>query len=176
MDNRNGYVDYNVLLNDDEFWNGGEMRRSPNSPPMQPPPTTNLMFQPYSASELDIHFSPRKRERRMLVKSTENGGHCYPPSKGQFSQSALNMRGTPFVNAQFPDGSCGMTLDCPKNAREQTLAYLQSSGAGASPLNALCEPLCSTGLIYTPDHGRQGAGMHFSTLPKVKVWNFRWLS
>lgn len=178
MDNRNGYVDYNLLLNDDEFWNGGEMRRSPapppppplpNSPPMQPPPTANLMLQPYSASELELHFTPRKRERQMLGKSTENGGHCYPPSKAQFSSSALCMRGAPFANAQFPDGSCGMTLNCTKTAREQTFALLQSSGTGASPLNALCEPLCSNGLIYTPDHGHQGAGTHLSTRPRLKV-------
>eukprot|EP00210_Caulerpa_lentillifera_P008872 g8464.t1 len=161
MNYGNSYTDYNVILNDEEFWNGGEFRQTNNNFVSMPPVTNTLFQPPCSSSELDLQFSQRKRERRILPKTARvdfiETTNSNSSSRGYFAPSnGLSMMSAPFMNAQFADRSNGLSLDCTKNPREQTMVLLQSTRDGSAPLHAMCEPLVSTGLVYAPDLNHQG--------------------
>lgn len=147
-------VDYNVILNDDEFWNGGEMLTSPDSK-IQSPQNNNIFVQPFSASELELSFAPIKRETQMLTKTArkeypDHVSAVNPPSD-YYPTNFLSM--IPFTDAPLPVGHHGVTAEYFEDPNEQRMVFLPSSRELPRPLDVKCEPLAAAGLMYSQDQG-----------------------
>eukprot|EP00210_Caulerpa_lentillifera_P006739 g6441.t1 len=152
MDCSDSCVDYNVILNDDAFWNGSEMLTTFDTA-IQSPQNNNIFFQPFSASELDFSFAHIRREKRMLTNTASK--ECVENSsraKDYLSTNVLSM--FPYQDSPLSHGHHNATMKFLEDSREQQMVLLQSSRDGLqSPLGVKCEPLAATGLIYPQGHG-----------------------